>query len=132
MGKRRLAVSSPLCILLYVLIAVARPSGVNATDRDYPYIEMEGTVQDFQFHRHWRSYYWRDDFTMVIRDDEGKNHRVISREPTPWSGFRFGTTYTKLKVNWTKQPKVKVIGAIGMPCWSGLTEKASTRADYRR
>lgn len=78
--------------------------------RDYPYRELEGTVEEFAFFRQWRSYYWRDDFTMLVRDGDGKLHRIISREPTPWTGHRLGTTYTGLPVDWTQQPRVKIIG----------------------
>src|SRR5947207_4149761 len=80
------------------------------TPRNYPYIELEGKVEEFRFIRNWRSYYWRQDCTLQVRDDAGKLHRVISREPTPWSGHRLGTTYTGLVVDWTKQPRVQIIG----------------------
>ncbi|MSU77291.1 MAG: hypothetical protein EXS16_04250 [Gemmataceae bacterium] len=80
------------------------------TPRNYPYAELEGRVEDFRFIRNWRSYYWRQDCTMLVRDDAGKVHRVISREPTPWAGHRLGTTYTGQAVDWTKQPRVKIVG----------------------
>lgn len=80
------------------------------TPRNYPYIELAGKVEEFRFLRNWRSYYWRQDCTLLVRDDAGKLHRVISREPTPWAGHRLGTTYTGLTVDWTRQPRVKVIG----------------------
>jgi hypothetical protein len=80
------------------------------TLRNYPYIELDGKVEEFHFTRNWRSYYWRQDFTLMVRDDAGKAHRVISREPTPWAGHRLGTTYTGLAVDWTKQPRVQIIG----------------------
>ncbi len=85
-------------------------AGTAAADRDYPYFEVEGTASEFQFNRNWRAYYWREDFTMVVRDDEGKQWRIISREPTPWNNLRMGTTYTGLKVDWSKRPRVRVIG----------------------
>lgn len=78
--------------------------------RNYPYFELEGKVEEFHFIRQWRHYYWRDDFTLLVRDDEGKLHRVISREPTPWTGLRLGTTYTGLAVDWHRQPRVRAIG----------------------
>ena len=83
---------------------------VKAADRNYPYFEVEGTASDFQFNRNWRAYYWREDFTMVIRTDDGRKWRIISREPTPWNNLRMGTTYTGLKVDWKKRPRVQVIG----------------------
>lgn len=80
------------------------------TARNYPYVELEGKVEEFRFLRSWRAYYWRQDCTLLVRDDAGKLHRIISREPTPWAGYRLGTTYTGLAVDWTKQPRVQVIG----------------------
>ncbi len=94
-----------------VIIALTLVSAVHAqTPRNYPFAELEGKVEEFRFIRNWRSYYWRQDCTMLVRDDAGKVHRVISREPTPWAGHRLGTTYTGLAVDWTKQPRVKIIG----------------------
>jgi len=83
---------------------------LQAGERNYPYAELEGTVEEHRYIREWRAYYWRDDNTMIVRDDTGKRHRVISREPTPWNNLRLGTTYTGLKVDWTKNPRVKIIG----------------------
>jgi hypothetical protein len=80
------------------------------TPRNYPYVEIEGKVEEFRFLRDWRVYYWRQDCTLRVRDDAGKVHRVISREPTPWTDYRLGTTYTGLGVDWTRQPRVKIIG----------------------
>jgi hypothetical protein len=79
-------------------------------ERNYPYRELEGVAEEFHYTRNWRHYYWREDFSLLVRDDAGKVHRVISREPTPWAGYRLGTTYTGLAVNWTGRPRVKVIG----------------------
>src|ERR1051325_3888765 len=80
------------------------------TPRNYPYIELEGKVEEFRFIRNWRSYYWRQDCTLLVRDDAGKLHRVISREPTPWAGHRLGTTYTGRAAAWPSQPRVQIIG----------------------
>jgi hypothetical protein len=85
--------------------AIAQPK-----ERNYPYRELEGVVEEFRFTRNWRAYYWREDFTLQVRDDDGKLHRVISREPTPWSGYRLGTTYPGLAVDWTAKPRVRIIG----------------------
>lgn len=93
-----------------VLATMISTSALAQTPRNYPYIELEGKVEEFRFLRNWRSYYWRQDCTLLVRDDSGKLHRVISREPTPWAGHRLGTTYTGLTVDWTKQPRVQIIG----------------------
>jgi hypothetical protein len=95
----------------WVLLLLAVPAFPGQPPkRNYPYKELEGRVEEFSFTRNWRSYYWREDFTLVVRDDEGQVHRVISREPTPWTGHRLGTTYTRLPVDWTSQPRVQIIG----------------------
>ena len=97
-----------------IMIAIGALSVTTAawaqTPRNYSYIELHGKVEQFHFTRNWRSYYWRQDFTLVVRDDAGKAHRVISREPTPWAGYRLGTTYTGLAVDWIRQPRVQIIG----------------------
>lgn len=93
-----------------VILANLAPVAGQPPKRSYPYKELEGKVEEFSFTRNWRAYYWRDDFTMLVRDDAGEAHRVISREPTPWSGHRLGTTYTGLAIDWPSQPRVKIIG----------------------
>ena len=97
---------SVLVIMLLALPGFAQ----GPKERNYPYRELEGTAEEFHFTRNWRHYYWREDFTLQVRDDRGTLHRIISREPTPWSGHRFGTTYTGLAVDWTSKPRVKIIG----------------------
>ncbi len=96
--------------LLALLIAALIHAPALAVERNYPYFEIEGTASAFEFNRNWRAYYWREDFTMLVRDDNGRQWRIISREPTPWNNLRMGTTYTGLKVDWARQPRVKVIG----------------------
>src|SRR5690348_1972873 len=85
-----------------VLVLAACTTSVQAAEppRNDPYVELEGVAEDFSFRREWNSYYWREDFTFVLRDDKGMIHRVLSREPTPWNDLRLGTTYTGLKVDW--------------------------------
>lgn len=90
------------------VIAAAVPAA--GAERNYPYFELEGTAESFKFYRNWRSYYWREDFTISLRGDDGRTYRVISREPTPWTNLRMGTTYTGLEVDWDKRPRVQVIG----------------------
>jgi len=78
--------------------------------RDWEPVELVGQVSDYWYSRNWRSYYWREDFTFILTEDGGKKRRIISREPTPNYGYRMGTTYTDLKVDWKAKPRVKVIG----------------------
>jgi hypothetical protein len=102
----------PLLLLLLLCgWAAPLPLGVGQpAKRNSPYVEIEGTVQEFSFTRNWSSYYWREDFTLLLRDDAGQVHRVISREPTPWTNLRLGTTYTNLAVDWKSKPRVRIIG----------------------
>src|SRR5438105_9958398 len=99
----------PSAILLTLLLTLPG-FAQGPKERNYPYRELEGVVEEFHFTRNWRHYYWREDFTLLIRDDKGTPHRVISREPTPWSGHRMGTTYPGLAVDWTGKPRVKIVG----------------------
>ncbi len=99
-----------MLLLVGWVFGTLSPEDGSSAERDYPYFEIEGTASNFQFNRNWRAYYWREDFTMLVRGDDGKQWRIISREPTPWNNLRMGTTYTGLKVDWKKQPRVKVIG----------------------
>src|SRR5438093_374447 len=107
--------ATPLAILFLGLLAFGASAGhAGAAEPDRPYRELEGTAEEYRGIRDWASYYWREDFTFVLRDDAGKRHRVISREPTPWNNLRLGTTYTGLKVDWAKRPRVRVIGVQGI------------------
>ncbi|MBI1916985.1 MAG: hypothetical protein HYS12_19935 [Planctomycetes bacterium] len=97
--------------LFVAMLTVPGPVAVQPPkERNYPYRELEGVVEEFHFTRNWRHYYWREDFTMLVRDNASRLHRVISREPTPWAGYRLGTTYTGLAVDWTGRPRVRVVG----------------------
>jgi hypothetical protein len=79
-----------------------------------PYRELTGRAEGFRFVRQWRSYYWSEDFTFLLRTDAGQLVRIISREPTPWNDLRLGTTFTGLKVPWDDRPRVRVIGVQGI------------------
>jgi hypothetical protein len=96
--------------LLLALLETPNALPQQPPKRGFPYRELDGQVEEFSFSRQWRSYYWREDFTMLVRDEAGKLHRVISREPTPWNDFRLGTTYPGLAVDWTARPRVRIIG----------------------
>src|SRR5262249_47428043 len=95
--------------------APAAPPPAKQKAKPYlPYAELSGKAEGFTHHRQWRAYYWREDFTFLLKTDDGKTIRVISREPTPWNNLRMGTTYTGLKVAWDKKPRVKIIGVKGV------------------
>ena len=86
-----------------------------APKRDTPPVELVGQASDYYYNRNWRAYYWREDFSIVLTEEKtGKKWRIISREPTPAYGWRMGTTYPGLKVDWKSKPRVKVIGVRGV------------------
>jgi hypothetical protein len=83
--------------------------------RDFTPVELVGHASDFFLTRNWRAYYWREDFTFLLKEEgTGKTWRIISREPTPHYAWRLGTTYTGLKVDWKARPRVKVLGVAGV------------------
>src|SRR3954469_8821072 len=102
-------------LCLVACAALAAPAAAQEKAKaDLPYAELTGKAEGFTYHRQWRSYYWREDFTFLLKTDDGKTFRVISREPTPWNDLRMGTTYTGLKVDWDRKPRVKVVGVKGV------------------
>ena len=78
-------------------------------------VEQVGKASDYFYTREWRSYYWREDFSFLLKDEKsGKTWRILSREPTPHYDWRMGTTYTGLKVDWKANPRVKIAGVTGV------------------
>jgi hypothetical protein len=78
-------------------------------------IELIGKATDFYYTKNYNSYYWREDFAFLLKDEKtGKTWRILSREPTPAYDWRMGTTFTGLKPDWTKQPRVKIVGVTGV------------------
>jgi hypothetical protein len=106
--------SSAAASLVALLLGLVPPVPAQKAAPPLAYREIEGRAESFTFVRQWASYYWREDFTLLVRDDKGQLHRVISREPTPWTDLRLGTTYTGLKVDWKVKPRVRVIGVRGI------------------
>lgn len=96
---------------LIAFLSIVPDLSAQAPKRDWDPVELTGTVSDWWYSRNWRSYYWREDFTFLLKEDAtGKTWRIISREPTPNYGYRMGTTYTGLSVDWKAKPRVKIIG----------------------
>ena len=78
-------------------------------------LELVGKASDFHFTRNWNTYYWREDFTFLLKDEKtGKTWRILSREPTPAYDWRMGTTFTGLKPDWKQMPRVKIVGVTGV------------------
>ncbi len=78
-------------------------------------IELIGKATDFYYTRNWNSYYWREDFAFMLKDEKtGKSWRILSREPTPAYDWRMGTTFTGLKPDWNKQLRVRIVGVTGV------------------
>lgn len=100
--------------LLFVLLL---PLSAAAADKPKPPmpVELTGTASEFRPYRDWQTYYWRDDFQFLLKEEgSGKTWRIISREPTPAYHWRMGPTSTRLKVDWSKKPRVKVAGVSGV------------------
>jgi hypothetical protein len=101
-------------ILLPLLAAALLPGAAPAAGppkRDGEPVELVGRASEYWFSRNWRSYYWREDFTFLLTEEgTGKVWRIVSREPTPAYGYRMGTTFSGLDVDWKAKPRVKVVG----------------------
>ena len=94
---------------------IAMAGGTEQAKRAPEPVELIGRAADYSYTRNWRSYYWREDFTFLLHEEPGgKVWRVISREPTPAYGWRMGTTFTGLAVDWKAKPRVKVVGVTGV------------------
>ncbi|HKI34090.1 MAG TPA: PQQ-binding-like beta-propeller repeat protein [Gemmataceae bacterium] len=74
------------------------------------YVHWTGKAKDFRFFRQNAGYYVAEDFSFTFASDDHGDWPLISREPTPFETWRFGTTYTGLDVDWSKQPRVRVLG----------------------
>ena len=109
------------CITLLLLLGLSIP--VRAADVDLPaadatttveklnlgptklYVQWTGKAKDFRFFRVNQSYYTAEDFSFTLETEKDGTWPVISREPTPFETWRFGTTFTGLDVDWTKEPQ---------------------------
>lgn len=103
-----------LALFAILVVGISGPqTGVQAgkpKPRDWEAVELVGHASEHWYSRNWRSYYWREDFTFMFKEEgTDKTWRIISREPTPAYGYRMGTTYPKLDVDWKKGPRVKVV-----------------------
>lgn len=100
---------SPLALL--GLLCLPCPTPAASPKRDWDPVQLIGRASDYRHIREYRSYYWAEDFTFLLREEKtGKTWRIISREPTPNYEWRMGPTYTGLKVDWKARPRVKVVG----------------------
>jgi outer membrane protein assembly factor BamB len=73
------------------------------------YAHWVGTARDFHFYRRNAGYYTAEDFSFKFQTEGHGTWLVISREPTPFETWRFGTTFTALPVDWAAGPKVRVL-----------------------
>jgi hypothetical protein len=106
-------VPSKLPLLALLLLAANAPAGEKPHKLEL--VELVGTATGYFFTRNWNSYYWREDFSLLLKDDKtGQTWRIISREPTPAYHWRMGTTFSGLKVDWQGKPRVKVVGVAGV------------------
>ena len=100
--------------VLHVLTLLAMMPALNAQNPVKP-VELVGKATSFHFTRNYNSYYWREDFTFLLKDEKtDRTWRILSREPTPAYDWRMGTTFTGLKPDWKKEPRVKIVGVTGI------------------
>ena len=115
-------------LLLFALLISGLPAAAAAEPKDLPaadatttveklklgptklYVHWTGKVKDFRFFRSNAGYYTAEDFSFTFATDDHGDWPLISREPTPFETWRFGTTYTGLDVDWKKEPRVRVLG----------------------
>lgn len=102
-----------VCVLL--LLSGASVQAADTDKKPPEPVELAGRAESFYFNRNWNFYYWREDFSFLLKDEtSGKTWRIISREPTPAYDWRMGTTFTDLKVDMKASPRVKVVGVSGV------------------
>jgi hypothetical protein len=102
----------PLLFPLF-LLPVAR--GAEKPQRTPQPVDLVGRASAYFYTRNWNSYYWREDFSFLLKEDRtGKTWRIISREPTPAYDWRMGTTFTGLRVDWKARSRVRVVGVTGV------------------
>lgn len=119
--KFLLAILTTLCCLATATLRAADPpaelSAANAQTTVEKlnlgptklYVHWTGTARDFRFFRRPEGYYTAEDFSFTLDSDGHGSWPVISREPTPFEKWRFGTTYTGLTVDWNANPKVRIV-----------------------
>jgi outer membrane protein assembly factor BamB len=78
------------------------------------YVQWTGTVKNFRFFRRNAGYYTAEDFSFTFDTTGHGSWLVISREPTPFETWRFGTTFTGMAVKWDKNPKVRIVAVKGI------------------
>ena len=106
----------PAMKAVMLVLAVGLPALCRAAPpRNMKAIELVGHVTDLFYTHNWRIYHWRKDLTFQLKNEKsGETWRVISREATPHNSWLLGPTYTGLKVDWKRNPRVKVIGVEGI------------------
>jgi outer membrane protein assembly factor BamB len=78
------------------------------------YRQWTGKARVFHFFRRKADYYTAEDFSFTFETDGHGSWLVISREPTPFEQWRFGTTFTGLAVDWAAGPRVRVLAVKGI------------------
>lgn len=117
-----------LCLLLYLAITPAPAQNardlpaadaqttVEKLDLGTPkvYVHWSGVARDFRFFRTNAGYYTAEDFSFTFESEKDGKWLVLSREPTPFETWRFGTTFTGIEVDWKSNPKVRIVGVKGV------------------
>lgn len=105
-----------LCLLL-TLAAVAswgRAAPVAEEFTGKRLVEWTGKAHGMTYLRRNAVYYTADDFSFALDAGANGKWQVISREPTPFETWRMGPTYSGLKMDWSKDPEVRVVALKGV------------------
>lgn len=103
------------CTILVVCLFFPTSTSLHAQNPAPQPVELIGKATEFYYSRNYNVYYWREDFAFLLKDEKtGKTWRILSREPTPAYDWRMGTTFTGLKPDWKKEPRVKIVGVTGI------------------
>jgi outer membrane protein assembly factor BamB len=93
-------------------IAVAAAESPDYTGKRV--VQWTGRAADLRYIRRKADYYTADDFSFQFSSPKQGRWQVVSREPTPFETWRFGTTFTGLKVDWSGGPEVRLTGVKGV------------------
>lgn len=77
-------------------------------------VQWVGRATGLRYTQRNAGYYTADEFAFIFSSPRNGRWQVISREPTPFEMWRFGTTFTGLKVDWNAGPEVRLTGVKGV------------------
>lgn len=104
------------------------PAGADAAPAEYTgkrLVQWTGRAVGMRYTRRNAGYYTADEFSFQFSSPSHGHWHVVSREPTPFETWRFGTTFTGARVDWAGGPEVRLTAVKGVdripPTYPGLT-----------